>query len=365
MRANSQASLVAASTSTDGCGRTRPSTPAAGVTTLAGTTVGAAFALTDPPEPAEPPPDVVDTVAGTVAPPAGTWAAGPPIPGGGNITPLAGDDTAIGLPPLIAAGFGLCAPADARPAGNAGGATDAVPAAGGGAALAGPGNAAAGDIGETTGEVVPPTAAARLNADESTTAPGVAELPDNPEGDLVAPGRLPSPDVNPDNGVPPPKLLDSPPPPLGAPPPPIPPPLNGDGMGAGVAGTPGAIGPPGNSPRSCGSPRCEPPTSGSSAASEMSLRTCGSPCPLPEPPGASPALCKPVCPELPNLSPRCCGSLLSACVVGSLAAGARPMIPAASRPTSFSAWARTPATSAVNAARTAPAFACASVIIAA
>ena len=260
----------------------------------------------------------------------------------------------------------MCAPADARPAGNAGGAADTAPAAGAGAALAGPGNAGAGDIGDTTRAAASPAAAARLNADESTTAPGVAEPPDNPEGDVVAPDRLPSPDVNPDNEVPPPKPLDSPPPPLGAPPPT--PPLNGDGKGArgaGVAGTAVAIGSPCNSPRSCGSPRGEPPTAGSSGTSEMSPRTCGSPWPLLEPPGASPALCKVVCPELPDFSPRCCGSLLSVCVVGLLSVGARPMIPAASRPTSFSAWARTPTTSAVNAARTASAFACASVMMAA
>lgn len=234
----------------------------------------------------------------------------------------------------------MCAPEAANPAGTAAGAADVAPATGPAATGEAVPDTGGGLTGGTAPAALELAAILRVNdADGSTPAPGRFGTPDpgppdNPDG-VVAPGNPPAPDDNPDNGLPPPK------PPADNPPPPgTPPPLNGDGSGvrcAGVAGIPVAIGPPGNSPRSCGSPCGEPPTAaGPSVTSEMSPRTCGSPCPLLEPPGASsPAFCKPVCPELPDFSPRCCGSLLSARVVRSFSVGARSLIPAASRPTSF------------------------------
>ncbi len=159
------------------------------------------------------PPDEADAVAGTVAaaPPATAGDAGPPIPGGGSIIPPAPGAPAAAPPGVPTADTGVCAPEAANPAGTAAGAADVAPAtepAATGEAV--PGNAGGGLTGETAPAAPELAAILRVNdADGSTPGPGRLGTPDpgtpdKPDG-VVAPGNPPTPDDNPDNGLPPPK----------------------------------------------------------------------------------------------------------------------------------------------------------------
>jgi hypothetical protein len=157
-------------------------------------------------------------------------AAGPPIPGGGSIIPPTDGAPATAPPGAPTAGTGVCAPEAAKPAGTAAGGADVAPAIGLAAGEAVPGIDGGGLAGGTALATPELAAILRENDAEGSTvpAPGILGAPDNPDGDVAA-CKLPAPDDNVDNGLPPPKL---PKPPPGSPlPAPGAPPLNGDGDG--------------------------------------------------------------------------------------------------------------------------------------